>query len=245
MQQQHIDRLAATQVRWAAVPGAPGAPEPNQPPPRPSRTTTAPPSNQLFGLHCPSLASDLKLKCRWICADTAVSTPRNGSGSAHRTPCTGWASTSLQPTCRPLDRSAIAARVPSRGSVRSAGRTHSFDRCRGWVGRGRRAHRPPSSQAFAPPAMRLRLLGFCGVDDSVDPRRMLALSRSHPFVEWGVLVRSEPRRAARTHSSARTNVASPHALPASPMVAVPSRAGGHAALRLSQMGRPHAGGTAI
>lgn len=39
--------------------------------------------------------------------------------------------------------------------------------------------------------MRLRLLGFCGVDDSVDPRRMLALSRSNPFVEWGVLVRSE------------------------------------------------------
>ena len=70
MQQQHIDRLAATQVRWAAVPGAPGAPEPNQPPPRPSRTTTAPPSNQLFGLHCPSLASDLKLKC--ISMDSAL-----------------------------------------------------------------------------------------------------------------------------------------------------------------------------
>lgn len=29
--------------------------------------------------------------------------------------------------------------------MRSAGRTHSFDRCRGWVGRGRRAHRPAPS----------------------------------------------------------------------------------------------------
>ena len=43
--------------------------------------------------------------------------------------------------------------------------------------------------------MRLRLLGFCGVDDSVDPRRMLALSRTNPFIEWGVLVRRSARRA--------------------------------------------------
>ena len=43
--------------------------------------------------------------------------------------------------------------------------------------------------------MRLRLLGFCGVDDSVDPAQMLALSQTYPFIEWGVQVRRRTPRA--------------------------------------------------
>ena len=49
--------------------------------------------------------------------------------------------------------------------------------------------------------MHLRLLGFCGVDDSVDPRRLVAISQKNPFVEWGVLFHpgreGTPRYASR------------------------------------------------
>ncbi len=46
----------------------------------------------------------------------------------------------------------------------------------------------------------LRALGFCGVDDSVDPWHLQAISAQYPFVEWGVLFRpdkeGEPRYAS-------------------------------------------------
>ena len=38
---------------------------------------------------------------------------------------------------------------------------------------------------------RLRALGFCGVDDSVDPWHLGAISAAYPFVEWGVLFRPD------------------------------------------------------
>ncbi len=39
--------------------------------------------------------------------------------------------------------------------------------------------------------LNLRLMGFCGVDDSVDPRFLSILSFHFPFVEWGVLFRPD------------------------------------------------------
>lgn len=62
----------------------------------------------------------------------------------------------------------------------------------------------------------LRFLGFCGVDDSVDPREMVALSRKYPTLEWGVLFRPDKEGTPRYASmewlkrlscvSARTNI---------------------------------------
>ena len=49
--------------------------------------------------------------------------------------------------------------------------------------------------------MQLRVLGFCGADDSVEPTLLSAISAQHPWVEWGVLFREEkagtPRYASR------------------------------------------------
>lgn len=38
-------------------------------------------------------------------------------------------------------------------------------------------------------SLRLRCLGFCGVDDSVAPELLSLISQQHPWVEWGVLFR--------------------------------------------------------
>eukprot|EP00302_Diacronema_sp_CCMP2436_P001996 CAMPEP_0179842764 /NCGR_PEP_ID=MMETSP0982-20121206/3310_1 /TAXON_ID=483367 /ORGANISM="non described non described, Strain CCMP 2436" /LENGTH=250 /DNA_ID=CAMNT_0021727077 /DNA_START=254 /DNA_END=1006 /DNA_ORIENTATION=+ len=46
----------------------------------------------------------------------------------------------------------------------------------------------------------LRVMGFCGADDSVDPRMLVALSRQYGWLEWGVIFRpdkqGEPRYAS-------------------------------------------------
>ena len=39
--------------------------------------------------------------------------------------------------------------------------------------------------------MRLRCLGFCGVDDSVDPTKLKDISEKHEWLEWGVLFRPD------------------------------------------------------
>jgi hypothetical protein len=39
--------------------------------------------------------------------------------------------------------------------------------------------------------MKLRKLGFCGVDDSVSPRMLGLICQSYPFVEFGVLFRPD------------------------------------------------------
>ena len=50
--------------------------------------------------------------------------------------------------------------------------------------------------------MKLRYLGFCGVDDSVDLPQLLELSHRYPYIEWGFLLRSDkegsPRYASRS-----------------------------------------------
>jgi len=44
---------------------------------------------------------------------------------------------------------------------------------------------------------KLRYVGFCGADDSVHPNKMALISRSYPWVEWGVLFRPDKVRCAR------------------------------------------------
>lgn len=39
--------------------------------------------------------------------------------------------------------------------------------------------------------MKLRALGFCGVDDSLSPELLCAISARYEFVEWGILFREE------------------------------------------------------
>jgi phosphoribosylanthranilate isomerase len=57
----------------------------------------------------------------------------------------------------------------------------------------------PSAVVLAMPAPNLRALGFCGADDSVDPRLLILLAHAYPIVEFGVLFRpdkeGEPRYA--------------------------------------------------
>ncbi|KAL7548886.1 hypothetical protein ACHAWF_012161 [Thalassiosira exigua] len=42
-----------------------------------------------------------------------------------------------------------------------------------------------------PPPPKLEALGFCGADDSVNPRHLALLGRTYPLVEWGVLFRPD------------------------------------------------------
>lgn len=39
--------------------------------------------------------------------------------------------------------------------------------------------------------LKLRAVGFCGVDDSVNPRLLALLSQAYPRIEWGVLFRPD------------------------------------------------------
>lgn len=49
--------------------------------------------------------------------------------------------------------------------------------------------------------LKLDAVGFCGVDDTTDPAEVIELSKEHPWIEWGVLFRSDkqgkPRYASR------------------------------------------------
>ena len=45
-------------------------------------------------------------------------------------------------------------------------------------------------------------MGFCGVDDSVDPHALLAVSARYPWAEWGVLFREDMEGKARYASRA-------------------------------------------
>lgn len=38
-------------------------------------------------------------------------------------------------------------------------------------------------------SLNLRAMGFCGVDDSVDPSLLQLISSKYSWVEWGVLFR--------------------------------------------------------
>ena len=49
--------------------------------------------------------------------------------------------------------------------------------------------------------VKLRMVGFCGVDDSVHPELLALISRRYPWIEWGVLFRpdmeGQPRYATQ------------------------------------------------
>jgi hypothetical protein len=45
--------------------------------------------------------------------------------------------------------------------------------------------------------LQLRYMGFCGVDDSVNPGLLLLLSRHYPWIEWGMLFRPDQEGQAR------------------------------------------------
>jgi phosphoribosylanthranilate isomerase len=47
------------------------------------------------------------------------------------------------------------------------------------------------------PVAALRFVGFCGADDTVDPRFLKLLSDAHPFIEWGILFRPGHEGTAR------------------------------------------------
>ncbi|KAF0718141.1 Aste57867_1879 [Aphanomyces stellatus] len=71
-----------------------------------------------------------------------------------------------------------------------------------------------------PPTLPLRAMGFCGADDSVNPKLMQIISKHYPWVEWGVLFRPDlegtPRYAtsAWVHQLAALAAASPMKLAA-------------------------------
>mmetsp|Transcript_31930 Transcript_31930/g.67132 ORF Transcript_31930/g.67132 Transcript_31930/m.67132 type:complete len:293 (+) Transcript_31930:73-951(+) len=51
------------------------------------------------------------------------------------------------------------------------------------------------------PAAKLEALGFCGADDSVNPRLLALIGQNYPLVEWGILFRPDkegtPRYASK------------------------------------------------
>ena len=49
---------------------------------------------------------------------------------------------------------------------------------------------------------KLTALGFCGADDSVDPRQLLLYCHAYPFIEFGVLFRPDKEGTPRYASSA-------------------------------------------
>ena len=51
--------------------------------------------------------------------------------------------------------------------------------------------------ALNPKKVNLRALGFCSIDDSVDPRLLALISKKYPFVEWGVLFRKDKEGTPR------------------------------------------------
>ena len=60
-----------------------------------------------------------------------------------------------------------------------------------------------SPTALNPKKVNLRALGFCSIDDSIDPRLLALISKKYPFVEWGVLFRKDkectPRYASEEY----------------------------------------------
>ena len=51
------------------------------------------------------------------------------------------------------------------------------------------------------PRLHLRALGFCGIDDSINLEDLADISRDYPFVEWGVLFRSDKTGTPRYASN--------------------------------------------
>ena len=45
--------------------------------------------------------------------------------------------------------------------------------------------------------LNLRALGFCSIDDSIDPSLLAIISKKYPYVEWGVLFREDKEETPR------------------------------------------------
>ena len=58
----------------------------------------------------------------------------------------------------------------------------------------------------------VRIVGFCGADDSVDPALLRLLSEKHEWIEWGVLFRSDKEGSPRYASAEWVQALSTHAL---------------------------------
>lgn len=50
---------------------------------------------------------------------------------------------------------------------------------------------PPPPSSLPELSRKLRVIGFCGVDDSVAPEMLQMITWHYPWVEWGVLFRSD------------------------------------------------------
>ena len=55
-------------------------------------------------------------------------------------------------------------------------------------------------------SLNLRHIGFCGVDDSVNPSDLISLSKSFQFIEWGFLFRSDLAGTPRYISNQLLNI---------------------------------------
>ncbi len=53
------------------------------------------------------------------------------------------------------------------------------------------------SRTLFQPNMPLTSVGFCGIDDSVEPLLLAALSAQHPYIEWGILFREDKKNTPR------------------------------------------------
>ncbi|KAG7354462.1 hypothetical protein IV203_003818 [Nitzschia inconspicua] len=50
---------------------------------------------------------------------------------------------------------------------------------------------PSTNTSSTTNSVKLRLLGFCGVDESIEPDQLSAFSSQYPWAEWGVLFRQD------------------------------------------------------
>lgn len=55
--------------------------------------------------------------------------------------------------------------------------------------------------AFSGKELNLRVMGFCGLDDTVDPHLALLLSTKYSWIEWGILFRPDLEGTPRYASS--------------------------------------------
>ena len=67
-----------------------------------------------------------------------------------------------------------------------------------------------SSSSAATDVAKLEALGFCGADDSVNPRLLALIGQNYPLVEWGILFRpdkeGQPRYASKEWISRLSNL---------------------------------------
>ena len=81
---------------------------------------------------------------------------------------------------------------PNRHHMRQQGATRKDET---WTRRMESSR--PSGAGGADDPIRLRCLGFCGADDTVEPAALKQISEQHGWVEWGILFRPDKAGSAR------------------------------------------------